>query len=330
MAAAARADRAGDHAASRRALCGWAAARWAASSSAIRRTELGALLQGQQLRLRQCLGCGAFAPLSAEPCSVRQLYLQGAAASPGEALSLEAMLAAQAAALELDAGYRCDGCGRLGATKMREALLRLPKVLVVHLNRATLAGGRLATRVAFEDELDLRHCLMWPTRPTDYSDRPCGARYRLYAVVVHRGASSRSGHYLAYARAPHAWRAREDGRGVPTAERFDDPLPTGHQVFTSSSCHRISSHHLIVSSSHLIARHRPSPTRPLPASPLARVRRPTRGGRRRAGGAAGAPGGAGGAVGALQRAVDRVLVDGGRRGERCRARALAALAARPR
>ena len=214
---------AGDWAGVQANLEAYAVQQWAASPSAIRRTELGALFQGQQLRARQCLNCNKIAATAAEPFNIKQVHLQGVRSTgvDGRAVPLSLLLREQTG-LEIPPDFRCDCCGAVGTTKFREALARLPEILVVHLNRATMDGGRLSTSVDFEDELDLAPCLMFPaSAPADYHLNRCGSRYRLYAACVHRGASARSGHYLSYIRAPNAYRAVEL---VGLTDRFDDPV----------------------------------------------------------------------------------------------------------
>ena len=39
--------------------------------------------------------------------------------------------------------------------------------------------------------------LWWPDTALDYHGSACGVRYKLYAVVFHRGATVRTGHYFA-------------------------------------------------------------------------------------------------------------------------------------
>ena len=171
-----------------------------------RRTAIGKFFQGQSLQLKKCLKCGRYSPCTADPFLIDQLPLQPVARRTRA--SLEQLLEdASAPARPLD--YRCDHCREVGSTNIMSALVRLPRIYIVQLNRAhrTALGAetRVATSIDFPDELNLAGTgrLMWPADDTqrDYHGDPCGVAYRLLSVVFHRGATIHSGHYYATIRA---------------------------------------------------------------------------------------------------------------------------------
>ena len=90
-------------------------------------------------------------------------------------------------------GYRCEKCTS-DAEPVRDAvkrfaIIRTPKVLVLHLKRL-LFGCKISKAVAFPSILDISRFLM--TNPdSDEGDAP---RYRLVAVVEHSGSAT-GGHY---------------------------------------------------------------------------------------------------------------------------------------
>ena len=232
-AAAARKDAATEHT----LLCDYADAQWDATANTARRTKIGKFFQGQSIKVKKCVSCGLYSPCSADPCLVEELkcaHLEGASVEP----SLEALLRAESAA-ETPEGYRCDGCGRVGTTRLLSGLLRLPRVYVVRLNRAlTNRRGeeeRVDTSIDFPDTLDLAASgrLLFPQHPPkDYHGSPCGSQYRLFGAVFHRGTSIRSGHYFASIR--NSAGQSLEAEGLPSQEsttirsrwsRAPSPLP---------------------------------------------------------------------------------------------------------
>jgi ubiquitin C-terminal hydrolase len=81
-------------------------------------------------------------------------------------------------------------------------LVRLPAVYIIRLNRVNFdrygRESRVSVSIDYPDTLDLADGQMWwADTPLDYHGRSCGVRYKLYAVVFHRGGTVRSGHYFA-------------------------------------------------------------------------------------------------------------------------------------
>jgi len=163
------------------------------------------LFQGQLLQIRRCAACTLAAPSSGDPFVLEELHC-ASLAPHRQCVSLLELLNA-ASAVETPKGYRCDRCQTLDTTVMMSGLVRLPQIYVLRLNRVAFdtRGGesRVGCSVDFPDTLDLVLVkrLLWPDRaPLDYHGRPCGTKYRLFAVVFHEGSQVRRGHYFSYIR----------------------------------------------------------------------------------------------------------------------------------
>jgi ubiquitin carboxyl-terminal hydrolase 36/42 len=149
----------------------------------------------------------------------------------------------------LDAGYKCETCGRVGRATKRSRLASIPPILTLHLkrfrygdSRATQANatslrrrsevnqllGRFAPaadfksgsakiegRVKFDVFFDLK-----PYLTDELQKSPVSTFCRLFAVIVHAGKNSHSGHYIAYVRSleKNDWWKMDDGRVTPVPE----------------------------------------------------------------------------------------------------------------
>jgi ubiquitin C-terminal hydrolase len=104
--------------------------------------------------------------------------------------------------------YRCMACkGLVNATKQL-LLHRTPPVLCVQLKRfgfGRYGGGKIGKPVQFDETLDLgQFC-------TNECVEASSTRFRLYAVLVHEGASANAGHYYCYVRASSGvWHKLDD------------------------------------------------------------------------------------------------------------------------
>lgn len=126
----------------------------------------------------------------------------------------------------LDSGYKCERCGKLGKATKTSKLASIPPILTLHLKRFRYgsgkkshsgggvgvyhgdnsAGGARSTNVGpsgsakieghvgFGPVLDVKPYLTPQLQQTVFQRAIC----RLFAVVVHSGKNSHSGHYVAY------------------------------------------------------------------------------------------------------------------------------------
>mmetsp|Transcript_1044 Transcript_1044/g.2095 ORF Transcript_1044/g.2095 Transcript_1044/m.2095 type:complete len:628 (-) Transcript_1044:59-1942(-) len=149
----------------------------------------------------------------------------------------------------LDAGYKCEKCGKVGRANKQSRLASIPPVLTLHLKRfrygetaaapvsrrsgrevgqllssqsaadLVYAGGsgsaKIEGHIKFEQLIDLRPYL---TDELKESHEKKNMFCRLFAVVVHAGKNSHSGHYIAYVRnlgKKEEWWKMDDGRVTP-------------------------------------------------------------------------------------------------------------------
>jgi len=149
---------------------------------------------------------------------------------------------------ELDAGYKCEKCGKVGRATKQSRLAAIPPILTLHLKRfrygdsRTTAGtvttttGRRTGRsevsqlmgnnaadfltgksgsakieghIKFDVLFDLK-----PYLTEELQKKHSNMFCRLFAVIVHAGKNSHSGHYIAYVRslAKNEWWKMDDGR----------------------------------------------------------------------------------------------------------------------
>lgn len=116
----------------------------------------------------------------------------------------------------LDSGYKCEKCGKVGNASKTSKLASIPPILTLHLKRFrygsitsegrprnargnTLEVGpsgsaKIEGHVAFKTILDIKPYLTQELQETTFRKAFC----RLFAVVVHNGKNSHSGHYVAY------------------------------------------------------------------------------------------------------------------------------------
>ena len=149
----------------------------------------------------------------------------------------------------LDAGYKCEKCGKVGRANKQSRLASIPPVLTLHLKRfrygeaaagpvsrrsgrevgqllssqsandPVYAGGsgsaKIEGHIKFDQLIDLRPYL---TDELEESHEKKSMFCRLFAVVVHAGKNSHSGHYIAYVRnlgKKEEWWKMDDGRVTP-------------------------------------------------------------------------------------------------------------------
>ena len=106
--------------------------------------------------------------------------------------------------------YKCERCACLVPARKQFTLQLAPKHLNVHLKRfrygggggapGGLGGGKICQHVAFEAEWDVTRFTTAHAKEQAGGPPAPKMRYRLYAVLVHEGSSTASGHYYCYVR----------------------------------------------------------------------------------------------------------------------------------
>ena len=134
----------------------------------------------------------------------------------------------------LDSGYKCEKCGKVGRATKQSRLASIPPILTLHLKRfrygetqkvpsgtngqSTRRSGRTSETTGsakieghskFKEIFDLKPYLTEKLQ-AEHSKMFC----RLFAVIVHAGKNSHSGHYIAYVRnvAKNEWWKMDDAR----------------------------------------------------------------------------------------------------------------------
>jgi ubiquitin C-terminal hydrolase len=183
-----------------------------------------------------CESCGS---TSSTKDPIEDIGLDVSSSTPGQLTDVSAALGRFARAEALDSGYKCEKCGKVGRATKESRLASIPPILTLHLKRfrygeaapasATTqrrsrsevsqllnhdrAGKSGSAKVEghskFEQILDLKPYM------TDHLQKNDGKMLcRLFAVVVHAGKNSHSGHYIAYVRnvTKNEWWKMDDAR----------------------------------------------------------------------------------------------------------------------
>lgn len=143
----------------------------------------------------------------------------------------------------LDSGYKCEKCGKVGRATKQSRLASIPPILTLHLKRFRY-GDRVApaapapTRRSCRSEVSqllgsndystgksgsakieghIKFDMFFDLKPylTDELREKPGKHFcRLFAVIVHAGKNSHSGHYVAYVRniGKNEWWKMDDSR----------------------------------------------------------------------------------------------------------------------
>ncbi|KAI8873607.1 cysteine proteinase [Ramicandelaber brevisporus] len=139
-----------------------------------------------------------------------------------------------------DNKYKCERCNKLVNAEKQFTVYQAPRILTVHLKRFTPLGTKIGKHVRFEPTLDLtphmaeahaaarqanksgdpkfnkkmkKHQQQHQQSIVQDLANPNGERltYSLYAVLVHAGSTSSSGHYYSYVKAPSGqWLEKDD------------------------------------------------------------------------------------------------------------------------
>ncbi|KAJ2582817.1 hypothetical protein GGH95_001330 [Coemansia sp. RSA 1836] len=117
--------------------------------------------------------------------------------------------------LTKDNRYRCEKCSKLVDATKQMSVYRLPRALTLQLKRfSSFGGGKINRFVEFPLSLNMKGYVSAnsPERgPYEYS---------LYAVLVHAGGSSRSGHYYSFVKSPAGvWYELNDSSVRQVSER---------------------------------------------------------------------------------------------------------------
>jgi len=198
---------------------------WSASATRMKSRALSAIFEGQRLTSITCKECGRYGASEAEPFTIEEvklnqskdngwlsqiqaLFVEGAQGKEPPSLTLGALLRSNSERSAPE-GYRCPNprCRSIGKSTRKMRFLRLPSVLVLHVNRAQPDDSRCGAALEFEPTLDLCELGLVADlgKPVDRDWEPCRTLYRLMSVVFHRGASARSGHYFAHVLFAGSW-----------------------------------------------------------------------------------------------------------------------------
>ncbi|CAJ1967111.1 unnamed protein product [Cylindrotheca closterium] len=195
-----------------------------------------------------CAACNAKSS-KIDPIEDIGLDVSQASSSSGVLSDVGSALKRFARAEPLDTGYKCESCGAVGQATKQSRLASIPPILTLHLKRfrygaeaqktvltGTGPGGRRSNRSElsqllgsgtadfyggksgsakieghskYEQILDLKPYLTEELQ-SQHSKMFC----RLFAVIVHAGKNSHSGHYVAYVRniVKNQWCKMDDSR----------------------------------------------------------------------------------------------------------------------
>jgi ubiquitin carboxyl-terminal hydrolase 36/42 len=92
--------------------------------------------------------------------------------------------------------YRCDRCKKLSQAVKRLSICRPPNVLNINLKRFNVFGQKIHKQLDFTETLNIAPFLTPGSPILELPRSAC--TYRLYAVLVHSGYSTNSGHYYAF------------------------------------------------------------------------------------------------------------------------------------
>lgn len=145
----------------------------------------------------------------------------------------------------LDAGYKCEKCSKVGRATKQSRLASIPPILTLHLKRfrygsenptlparrsgrssdpvQATAGKSGSAKIEGHTKFDLLFDLR-PYLTSELQEKHANMLCRLFAVIVHAGKNSHSGHYIAYIRniGMNEWWKMDDAR--VTAASLDEVL----------------------------------------------------------------------------------------------------------
>ncbi|KEH25395.1 putative ubiquitinyl hydrolase 1 [Medicago truncatula] len=114
---------------------------------------------------------------------------------------------------DIDAKFKCEGCNEEVSMEKQLMLDQTPSIAAFHLKRFKTDGvfvEKIDKHIDFQLQLDMQ--------PYTISN-DASSKYYLYAVVVHTGISSTSGHYFCFVRtAPGTWHKLDDSMVTKVSE----------------------------------------------------------------------------------------------------------------
>lgn len=117
----------------------------------------------------------------------------------------------------IDAKLKCEGCNEEVSVEKQLMLDQTPSIAAFHLKRFKTVGNnsveKIDKHINFPLELDLQPYTILN------ENNNASLKYDLYAVVVHNGTSSDSGHYFCFVRtAPDTWHKLDDSMVTKVSE----------------------------------------------------------------------------------------------------------------
>lgn len=107
--------------------------------------------------------------------------------------------------------YKCSHCNKKVAAEKRFTLHRAPNIATFQLKRFDynrIFGGKINKQISYPEALNLR--------PYMSENKGEPVNYKLFAVIVHVGGTSTSGHYFCYVRnSSKGWYLMDDSRVMP-------------------------------------------------------------------------------------------------------------------
>ncbi|PIA19011.1 cysteine proteinase, partial [Coemansia reversa NRRL 1564] len=111
--------------------------------------------------------------------------------------------------------YRCEKCNKLVDATKQMTIYQLPRILTLQLKRfSVFGGGKIGRYVEFPLNLNMKSYV------SRNSPERASYDYTLYAVLVHAGGTSRSGHYYCFVKSPAGvWYELNDSTVHQVSER---------------------------------------------------------------------------------------------------------------
>ncbi|KAJ2080320.1 hypothetical protein H4R24_003147 [Coemansia sp. RSA 988] len=111
--------------------------------------------------------------------------------------------------------YRCEKCNKLVDATKQMTIYQLPRILTLQLKRfSAFGGGKIGRYVEFPLNLNMKSYV------SRNSPECAPYDYTLYAVLVHAGGTSRSGHYYCFVKSPAGvWYELNDSTVHQVSER---------------------------------------------------------------------------------------------------------------